>query len=96
MLNGKKTIIGSLCLSIISAIFYADMLDGQLNWLKQEQYLGIAGVVAGLTGVAMRLGINGYNKPAETSEEMTDEQLKNAFVLVTKLHNERQHKHNNN
>ena len=56
-LQGKRTILGSLALSLLSAMYFLDMMDGAATWLSEAQYLTIGGVITGLTGVAMRLGI---------------------------------------
>jgi len=57
-LEGKKTLIGSLILSLLGAAWSLDVLiDGTANWLTEQQYLAIGTTVAGLTGAAMRLAV---------------------------------------
>lgn len=57
-LNGKKTLIGSLILSLLGACMSLDVLiDGEMNWLTEAQYLAIGTFVAGLTGAAMRIAV---------------------------------------
>jgi hypothetical protein len=57
-LDGKKTIIGSLILSLLGAVWSLDVLtDGTANWLTERQYVAIGTTIAGLTGAAMRLAI---------------------------------------
>jgi len=57
-LEGKKTLIGSLLLSLLGAVWSLDLLtDGQADWLSEEQYVAIGTTIAGLTGAAMRLAI---------------------------------------
>lgn len=63
-LNGKKTILGSLALALLSATYFADQLaDGKATWLSEEQYIAIGGLITGLTGVAMRLGMKKPTDP---------------------------------
>ena len=62
-LNGKKTLLGSLLLSLLGAIWSLDsLIDGSLTWLTEEQYVGIGTFIAGLTGAAMRLAIGKAEK----------------------------------
>jgi hypothetical protein len=57
-LNGKKTLIGSLVLSLLGAVWSLDVLiDGAANWLTEQQYVALGTFVAGLTGAAMRLAV---------------------------------------
>lgn len=57
-LNGKKTIIGSLALAGLSLIYFIDLLaDGVANLMTEEKYVAVAGVITGLTGVAMRFAV---------------------------------------
>lgn len=57
-LDGKKTLIGSLILSLLGAVWSLDVLtDGTANWLTEQQYVAIGTTIAGLTGAAMRLAI---------------------------------------
>ncbi len=57
-LSGRKTLIGSLLLSLLGACWSLDVLiDGHANWLTEEQYVAIGTTIAGLTGAAMRLAI---------------------------------------
>ena len=57
-LDGKKTLIGSLILSLLGAVWSLDVLiDGVASWFTEEQYVAIGTTVAGLTGAAMRLAI---------------------------------------
>lgn len=63
-LDGKKTIIGSLLLSLLGAFWSLDVLiDGTSNWLTEQQYVAIGTTIAGLTGAAMRLAVGKVNKP---------------------------------
>ncbi len=65
-LNGKKTIIGSLLLSLLGAIYCLDVLiDGTANWLTEQQYVAIGTTIAGLTGAAMRLAVGKASKSTE-------------------------------
>ena len=58
ILSGKKTIIGSLLVSLLSAMYFSDVaIHGSAQWLTEEQYISLGGVVAGLTGISMRLAI---------------------------------------
>ncbi len=64
-LSGKKTLIGSLLLSLLGAVWSLDVLiDGTANWLTEQQYVALGTTVAGLTGAAMRLAVkkNGLHK----------------------------------
>mgnify|MGYP000299118001 CR=1 FL=1 len=57
-LEGKKTLIGSLLLSLLGAVWSLDVLiDGTADWLTDQQYVAIGTTIAGLTGAAMRLAI---------------------------------------
>lgn len=57
-LDGKKTLIGSLLLSLLGAVWSLDVLiDGAATWLTEQQYVAIGTTVAGLTGAAMRLAV---------------------------------------
>jgi hypothetical protein len=57
-LKGKRTIIGGLLMSGLSAVYFLDqLLHETVQWWSEEQYLAIGGVIAGLTTVSMRLGI---------------------------------------
>jgi len=57
-LSGKKTIIGSLLVSLLSAIYFLDvMVHGSATWLSEQEYLGAGGVIAGFTGISMRLAV---------------------------------------
>lgn len=57
-LQGKKTLIGSLLLSLLGVVWSLDVLiDGSANWLSEQQYVAIGTTIAGLTGAAMRLAI---------------------------------------
>lgn len=57
-LNGKKTLIGSLLLSLLGAVWSLDVLtDGTASWLSEQQYVAIGTTIAGLTGAAMRLAV---------------------------------------
>jgi hypothetical protein len=58
MLSGKKTILGSLLVSLLSAMYFLDMMiHGSAMWLTEQEYISLGGVVAGLTGISMRLAI---------------------------------------
>ena len=57
-LKGKKTIIGSLLLSLLSTVYLLDtLIDGEVNWISKESYLAIGGIITGLTGAALRVGL---------------------------------------
>ena len=57
-LEGKKTMIGSLLLSLLGAFWTLDLLiDGSATWLSEAQYYALGTTIAGLTGAAMRLAI---------------------------------------
>jgi hypothetical protein len=57
-LSGKKTLIGSLLLALLGAVWSLDVLiDGAATWLTDEQYTAVGTTIAGLTGAAMRLAI---------------------------------------
>ncbi len=57
-LKGRKTLIGSLLLSLLGTVWSLDLLiDGTANWLSEQQYVAIGTTIAGLTGAAMRLAI---------------------------------------
>ena len=55
--KGKKTILGSLLVSLLSAMYWLDQLTPESAWLTEQQYLALGGVIAGLTGVALRLAV---------------------------------------
>jgi hypothetical protein len=58
-LSGKKTLIGSLLLGLLGVLWSLDLLvDGQANWMTEDQYLALSATIAGLTGAAMRLAIS--------------------------------------
>jgi len=62
-MSGKKTLIGSLLLSLLGACWSLDLLiDGTANWLTEQQYSALGATIAGLTGAAMRLAIGKVNK----------------------------------
>jgi len=57
-LKGKKTVIGSLLVSLLSAIYFLDLLpDDAATWMTEARYMAVGGMIAGLTGVSMRLGM---------------------------------------
>ena len=57
-LQGKKTIIGGLLVSLLGCLWSLDQLIAPAsNWLTTEQYEAVGLFVAGLTGVTMRLAI---------------------------------------
>lgn len=62
-LSGKKTLIGSLLLSLLGAFWSLDLLvhSGAPHWLSDQAYVSIGTFVAGLTGAAMRLAIGKSN-----------------------------------
>ncbi len=67
-LNGKKTLIGSLLLSLLGAIWSLDVLiDGTANWLTEQQYVVVGTTIAGLTGAAMRLAVGKINGSANSN-----------------------------
>ena len=54
-LKGKKTIIGSVLLGILAAIYGIDqMIDPETQWLP---YVTVTGLVGAWTGVSMRLAV---------------------------------------
>lgn len=58
-LSGKKTIIGSLILSLIGAVWSLDVLiDGSASWFSEQQYVAAGTFIAGITGAALRLGVS--------------------------------------
>lgn len=58
-LSGKKTLIGSLLLSLLGVVWSLDVLtDDVANWMTDSQYVAVGTVIAGLTGAAMRLGVS--------------------------------------
>lgn len=66
-LGGKKTLIGSLLLSLLGAVWSLDVLiDGTANWLTEQQYVAIGTTIAGLTGAAMRLAVGKVEKNGKT------------------------------
>jgi len=66
-LDGKKTLIGSLLLSLLGATWSLDVLtDGAANWLTEQQYVAIGTTIAGLTGAAMRLAVGKVEKNGKT------------------------------
>ncbi|HPD31727.1 MAG TPA: hypothetical protein PLV57_20525 [Phycisphaerae bacterium] len=66
-LDGKKTLIGSLLLSLLGAVWSLDVLiDGAANWLTEQQYVAIGTTIAGLTGAAMRLAVGKVEKNGKT------------------------------
>jgi hypothetical protein len=65
-LNGKKTLIGSLLLSLLGAAWSLDVLiDGTANWLTEQQYVALGTTIAGLTGAAMRLAVGKASPKSE-------------------------------
>jgi hypothetical protein len=65
-LQGKKTLIGSLLLSLIGACWSLDLiLDGSATWFTEQQYVAAGTFIAGLTGAAMRLAIGSGTKSGE-------------------------------
>ncbi len=57
-LDGKKTLIGSLLLSLLGVCWSLDVLiDGNADWLTEQQYVAIGTTIAGITGAAMRLAV---------------------------------------
>lgn len=56
-LSGKKTIIGSLILSLAGACWAIDQfVPGE--WFTRDQYEAFSLFVGGLTGISMRIGID--------------------------------------
>ena len=55
-LAGKKTIVGSLLLSLAGAVWAIDQLFPG-DWFTKDQYEAFALMIGGLTGVAMRIGV---------------------------------------
>lgn len=63
-LEGKKTYIGSLLLSLLGAVWSLDVLiDGTASWLSEQQYVALGTTIAGLTGAAMRLALDATHRP---------------------------------
>ena len=57
-LSGKKTLIGSLLLSLLGACWSLDLLlHDTPTWLTDDQYVALGTMIAGMTGAAMRLAI---------------------------------------
>lgn len=56
-LQGKKTILGSLLLSLIGVVWSLDQFTPDVAWFSDTQYIAAGTFIAGLTGAAMRLGI---------------------------------------
>jgi len=55
MLRGKKTILGSIALGLLAAVYGLDQLiDPATMWLPYEV---ITGLVAAWTGVSLRLAV---------------------------------------
>ena len=69
-LDGKKTLLGSLLLSLLGACWSLDLLvhASSPHWLSDEQYAGLGTLVAGLTGAAMRLALGKLDVPATSSK----------------------------
>lgn len=59
LLSGRKTILGSLLLSLLGGMYFLDVLvnNGTAAWLSEDQYIAAGAFISGLTGVAMRLAI---------------------------------------
>ncbi len=59
ILNGRKTLLGSLLLSLLGAFWSLDLLthDGHPVWISDQVYASLGTTIAGLTGAAMRLAI---------------------------------------
>jgi hypothetical protein len=65
-LSGRKTLIGSLLLSLLGACWSLDtLINGHALWLADSQYIAVGTFVAGLTGAAMRLAIGKVEPPKE-------------------------------
>lgn len=70
LLSGKKTILGGILMSILSATWGLDVLvhDNpateipEVGWVSVGQYAAIGGVIAGLTAVANRFAIRKLGK----------------------------------
>ena len=67
MLQGKKTYLGAIALSLLGAVGSLDALlhDGQTVWLSTAQYTAIGVFIGGLTGVAMRIAVGKATSVAE-------------------------------
>ena len=62
--SGKKSLIGSLILSLLGTCWSLDVLaNGHAAWLSEEQYIALGTAVAGLTGACMRLAIRKAEPP---------------------------------
>lgn len=62
--NGKKSLIGSLMLTLLGACWSLDVLiNGHPAWLSEEQYIALGTAIAGFTGAAMRLAIKKCETP---------------------------------
>ena len=59
MLKGRKTLVGSLLLSLLGAFWSLDLLshNGHPVWVSDHVYASLGTTIAGLTGAAMRLAI---------------------------------------
>ena len=55
ILSGYKTYIGSIALGVLGIAYTA-------GWLTEEQLMGIGAIVAGFTGVSMRMGMKETKK----------------------------------
>lgn len=68
-LRGKKTIIGGLVLSLLSAVGLLDaLINGSPQWLSVEQYVAIGGFIGGLTEAALRVGVKSEVEKAINSK----------------------------
>jgi hypothetical protein len=57
-LDGKKTLIGSLLLSLIGVVWSLDaLISPDVAWFSESQYVAAGTIIAGLTGAAMRIGV---------------------------------------
>lgn len=66
-LEGKRTFIGAVLLSLLGAVSSLDLLlhDGTYGWLSGAQYASIGAIIGGLTGVALRIATG---KAAESAD----------------------------
>lgn len=67
LLNGRKTYLGAVLLSLLGAVSSLDLLlhDGTYGWLSGAQYASIGAIIGGVTGVALRIATG---KAAESAD----------------------------
>lgn len=73
-LSGKRTYIGTLLLSLLSVIYFTDvMVDDQATWLSEATYLALGGLITAATGATLRAGIKKAEKAANGKDELVQE-----------------------